>query len=124
MKVTNLFKTIKIFSLMVLKKMLKFADPLPEMIMDGSKDTTWRIDDDKNISIDDHLSCCYVNGKEFAQAYVEWVKMTRFGLLTDDDKEGHEPFDSDEEMYATYSRYYNKEVTPSTKLKVVRYNKI
>ena len=105
-------------------KKLQFSEPLPQLILDGLKDITWRINDKKDITIDDVLSLCYNDGREFARAKVLWVKETRFGYFTGEDKEGHERFSSDEEMYATYSRYYNMEVTPETEVKVIKYRLI
>lgn len=105
-------------------KRLKFAEPLPNLILAGKKNTTWRIDDDKDISINDSLSLCDIEGKEFAKAKVKWVKMTKFQYLSQEDKEGHEPFKSDEEMYETYSRYYNTKVTKETEVKVIKFEMI
>ena len=53
-----------------------------------------------------------------------WVKLIRFGYLTEEDKQGHEPFSSDEEMYKTYSGYYNIEVTSNTPLKIIKFQLI
>lgn len=102
-------------------KKLQFSEPLPQMVLDGLKDISWRIDDEKNIAVDDILSLCYNDGREFARASVIWVKETRFKYFTEEDKEGHEKFSSDEEMYATYSRYYKMEVNPDTRVKVIKY---
>jgi len=49
------------------------------------------------------------------------VKETTFGKLTKRDKEGHEEFSSDDEMYRTYSRYYKTCVKPETKLKIITF---
>jgi hypothetical protein len=49
------------------------------------------------------------------------VKETAFGKLTDEDKEGHEKFNSDDEMYRTYSRYYGLTIKPETELKIIRF---
>jgi uncharacterized protein YqfB (UPF0267 family) len=69
------------------KKKLRFAEPLPNLILDGQKDTTWRINDDKEISTGDKLSLCYNDEQEFAQAEVIWIKETTFENLTHEDKE-------------------------------------
>ncbi len=66
-------------------------------------------------------SLCYNDGTEFATAKATAVKETTFRDLTAADKEGHENFASDEEMYATYSRYYRVEVTPETNVKVIKF---
>lgn len=105
-------------------KRLKFSEPLPEMILSGEKDSTWRIDDDKDITIDDILSLCHNDGTEFAKAKVKWVKYTRFRYLTEEDKQGHESFSTDEEMYRTYSAYYGMNVLPDTALKIIKYELI
>jgi len=100
-------------------KRLKFVTP--DLILKENKTTTWRINDEKNISVGDHLSLCDVNGKEFAKAEVTSVRETIFKNLTEEDKEGHEKFLSDKEMYHTYSGYYKMEVTPKTKLKIIKF---
>lgn len=102
-------------------KRLKFSEPLPEKILNGEKDTTWRINDDKNIMVNDILSLCHKDGTEFAKAEVIKVKETTLGNLTDDDKKGHESFKSDEEMYKTYSAYYKTQVTSETKVKIIKF---
>ena len=109
-------------------KKLRFADPLPQLVLSNKKDTTWRIEDEKNLSVNDELSLSYADGtnkdKEFAKAKIIWVKETTFGSLTKEDKEGHEKFNSEDEMYKTYSRYYGNPVTPETKLKVIKFKLI
>ena len=102
-------------------KRLKFSDDLIKLLLNGQKDTTWRINDDKNISEGETLSLCRNDEIEFASAKVLWVKETTFGKLSVEDKEGHEKFSSDEELYKTYSRYYNIEVNPETILKVIKF---
>ncbi len=105
-------------------KQLKFAEPLVRLVLDGQKDTTWRINDDKNIAVGDQLSLCRTDRREFAKAEVIWVKETIFENLTNEDKEGHEKFPSDEDMRETYSKYYKMEVTPKTKIKVIKFRLI
>ena len=102
-------------------KQLKFSDPLPDLILNGQKDITWRINDDKDIISGDQLSLCYRNGKEFSKAKVFWIRETIFANLTDKEKTGHEKFSSENEMYQTYSKYYNLKVGPKTAVKVIKY---
>jgi len=102
-------------------KRLRFSEPLPELILSGQKNTTWRINDDKNISIDDELSLCSNDGREFTRVRVISVKEKTFETLTKEDKEGHEKYSSDEEMYQTYSKYYKMKVTPKTKVKIIKF---
>ena len=102
-------------------KQLKFSEPLPKLILEGKKTATWRINDKKEIIKDDKLSLCHNSGEEFAKAVVIEVKETNFKKLTEEDKQDHEEFSSDEEMYQTYSKYYNMEVTPETKIKIIKF---
>ena len=44
-----------------------------------------------------------------------------FEELTKKDWEGHEKFDSEKEMYDTYSRYYKQKVTKDTPVKVIKF---
>jgi len=102
-------------------KSLKFAENLIDSILEGKKDITWRINDNKNISKGDVISLCYKDGKEFAKAEVLWAKEKRFKNLTEEDLRGHEKFSSPDEMYTTYSGYYNQEVGPETEVKIIKY---
>ena len=105
-------------------KRLKFADHLIQLILDGLKTKTWRINDDKNLKEKDLLSLTNVKGEEFAKAIIISAKETIFKKVDKYDKEGHEKFSSDEEMYLTYSKYYNMKITPKTKLKIITFKLI
>jgi hypothetical protein len=102
-------------------KRLRFSEPLPGLVLNGQKNITWRINDDKDISVGDRLSLCRTDNSEFAQVEVIWTKETTFGNMTKEDKEGHEKFSSDKEMYQTYSGYYNMKVEPKTRVKVIKF---
>ena len=102
-------------------KRLKFSEALVPLVLNGSKNTTWRIDDDKNIVEGDELSLCSVNGEEFEKAVVISMKVKTFAELDSDDVEGHESFSSDDEMYGTYSQYYHRDVTPETIVKIIKF---
>lgn len=104
-----------------LMKQLKFSEPLPALVLGGTKTSTWRINDKKDITNGDELSLCDNDGQEFAKALAVDVFTTTFGELTDSDKEGHEAFSNDEEMYSVFSRYYNMEVSPKTNLKIIKF---
>jgi len=64
------------------------------------------------------------SGKEFARAKITSVRETSFEELTDDDWDGHEKFNSEKEMYKTYSGYYNCEVTENNSVKVIKFKLI
>jgi len=103
-------------------KTLKFIEELSKLILSGKKNVTWRLSDDKDISIGEEISFLISQTKkEFAKAKILSVKETTFGELTKKDWEGHEKFSSDKEMYETYSGYYDIDVNPKTKLKIIKF---
>ncbi len=99
----------------------KFSEDLIDMILEGEKDTTWRIWDDRDVSVDQEISLEDTDGRRFAEARVRRVKETTFGRLSEEDREGHESFDSEREMYRTYRRYYGIDVGPDTRVKVIKF---
>lgn len=103
-------------------KNLKFAPDLVPLILSSSKTSTWRLFDDKNLTAGDTLILINRgNGEQFAKAKITSVKGTIMGSLIDQDKEGHEPFGSDEEMYRTYQKYYSRKVSKNTPVKIIRF---
>jgi hypothetical protein len=103
-------------------KTLKFRDSLSKLILQGEKNTTWRLFDDKNLSVGDVVSFLVSETKEeFAKAKLTEVKEITFGKLTDKDWDGNEKFSSDEEMYKTYLKYYNRQVDKESLVKIIKF---
>lgn len=104
-------------------KTLKFSYPLPKLVLSWEKDTSRRIGDEKDISVWDIIDLLdrENNFEIFWVAKVLWVKFTTFWDLTQEDKEWHEKFVSNEEMYKTYSSYYWLQVIDNTELKVIKF---
>ena len=104
-------------------KKLKFAGNLPELILSGEKNTTWRIEDDKNLCVGDEILLIRVSDlSQFAVAVLVDVVEKKFYELDDCDWDGHEKFSSDIEMYKTYSNYYSKEIGPDSKVKIIKFD--
>ncbi len=102
-------------------KTLKFVAPLPELILAGKKTSTWRLNDEKNIIVNDELSLCDAGGKEFARAKVIEVLFSKLGSLDSQEKAGHESYASKQEMYDTFSKFYNLPVGPATEVKIIKF---
>lgn len=100
-------------------KQVKFHERLVPLIVSGEKTATWRLFDDKNLSVNDEIELLE-SGKTrpFATARITKVIEKPFVRLTAADKVGHETFKSDEDMYATFGEYYKTEVTGDTIIKV------
>ena len=103
-------------------KTLKFREELSKLILKNEKKTTWRLFDDKNLSVGDEVTfLVYGTLEEFARARITAVHETSFGSLTDEDWDGHEKYDSEAEMYATFSGYYGRKVDANSPVKVIRF---
>jgi len=104
-------------------KTLKFTTELCAQILSGTKTSTWRLFDDKNLTVGDELG--FINketGERIGRAVITRLKVTTLGELTDEDWLGHERYASEEEMYETYRRYYGDKVTLESELKIIDFN--
>lgn len=110
-------------------KTLKLDHDLAQQVAGGQKHTTWRIRDDKNLSVGDTVELVdKVNSNEtqswqiIGQATIDQITEKRIGDVTKEDFEAHEVHPSQEAMYQTYQRYYGPEVGPDTPVKMVRFS--
>ncbi|MFB6144497.1 MAG: ASCH domain-containing protein [Candidatus Nanohaloarchaea archaeon] len=100
---------------------IRFEEELVDLILDGEKDTTWRLWEERDVSPGQKVSLTDTSGERFAEAEILWVKDTTFSDLTEEDIEGHESYESKEEMYRTYEGYYDREVDGDTEVKVIKF---
>lgn len=104
-------------------KTLKFEPKLCNLILKGEKITTWRLFDDKNLTLGDEFELMNSTTKEtLGTGKIVQLKLKIFAELDDNDWAGHERFTSDAEMYATYTKYSNQLVTPDTELKIIHFD--
>ena len=102
-------------------KTLKFRAKLIEKMKNGEKFVTWRLFDDKDLQEGERVELInWEAGTKEGEATIINLREKKFKELTEEDKEGHEKFESDEEMYATYSKYYYTTVDENTSLKLLR----
>lgn len=103
-------------------KTLKFNPNLIPLMLSSEKYTTWRLFDDKELKVGDTVQFLeWQSNKVFSMGKLVKVRETIFRDLTDEDWEGHETFESREEMFDTYSKYYNRKVTEDTPLKIIKF---
>ena len=89
------------------------------LVLSGEKDITWRLFDDKALAAGDDIELQeYVSKKPFAYGRITKVAEKPFGELIKEDKQGHEAFKDDAEMYAQYTEYYKTPVDVYTIVKV------
>lgn len=103
-------------------KTIKFSPGLVPLVLGGEKTSTWRLFDDKNLSVDDNLE--FVNketGEVFGYATITKMWEKKLGEVNDIDLDGHEKFSSKEEMIETYRKYYGNEVNEDTVVKIIHF---
>jgi hypothetical protein len=103
-------------------KTLKFRPYLVPLILNKTKDKTWRLFDDKDITVgDDVVLLDKETLAEFAKAKITNVSEKKLMDLDEEDWEGHEKFDSEDEMLTTFSLYYNSPVNRDTRVKIIKF---
>jgi hypothetical protein len=103
-------------------KKLHFAPNLVPLALTGKKTSTWRLWDDKNLMVGDVVDFLESGSeKHFATAELVNVVNKKFGKLTGKDKEGHEKFNSEKEMFDQYSKYYQRKVDGNTLVKIITF---
>ncbi|MGE5298036.1 MAG: ASCH domain-containing protein, partial [Acidobacteriaceae bacterium] len=101
-----------------MNKTLKFAPKLVPLILNRTKTTTWRLWDDKGLKEGDVVDFLEAGTKRhFVTAKLTKVYEKTFGTLTDDDKQGHEKYQSDQELFAFFKKSYKREVNADTPVK-------
>lgn len=104
-------------------KTLKFTPELCEQILAGTKTSTWRLFDDKDLTVGDELT--FVNKQTLegiGTGKITQLYTKTLGTLEETDWIGHERFASDEIMYDTYRSYYGDGVSPDTEVKIIHFN--
>lgn len=109
-------------------KKLKFDHELAELIQSGKKWSTWRLFDDKDLSVNDRVTLIDKAQPEKPETWrpigsgtITKIIEKRLGDITDNDMHGHEPFASREAMFAKYRQYYGSNVTADTPVKMISF---
>jgi ribonuclease HI len=110
-------------------KTLKFEHSRAQKIAAGEQNATWRLFDDKNLSVNDEIRIVDKVSHDIPDAWqvighakVNKVVEKRLGDVTPDDMRGHEVFNSDDEMLAKYRSYYGDRVTLDTPVKIIYFD--
>lgn len=110
-------------------KSLKFDHDQAERIKAGEITSTWRLLDEKNLSVNDDVRLIDKvdparpeTWRVFGVAHIDRVIEKRLGDITDDDMTGHMKFDSQEEMLKHYQDTYNNDVSLTTALKILQFS--
>lgn len=92
------------------------------MILRGEKTVTWRLFDDKDLSIGDKVEFLnWETGELFAYTTITSCVQKTLGNLQPHDFNGHRTFSSPNEMYEHYATLYQRKVDESTPLKILTF---
>lgn len=110
-------------------KTLKLAHSLAADVLAGKKTSTWRMYDDKDITVNDTLRLIdKVNPerpetwKIIGTAKVDSVIQKRLGDISTEDYEGHNGYDSQEAMLTAFRNFYGPQVDLDTPVKIIRFS--
>jgi hypothetical protein len=106
-------------------KYLKFKDFKCRWVMSGSKWSTIRVFDDKNISVGDELQLINADtGEIFAYAKVTQVTEKPLCDIGDEDMRGHERYNNFPEMLQSFRSFYGDKVKSETPAKIIQFRLI
>jgi ribonuclease HI len=109
-------------------KTLKLDHKLAELVLQGKKTSTWRLFDDKDLSVNDQVKLLDKvdptrpeTWKVIATARIDTVIQKRLGDIDESDYDGHEKFSSVHDMLKTYKKHYGDDVNLDTVVKIIRF---
>ncbi len=112
-----------------MNKILKLNHQAAELIRLGKKTSTWRLNDDKDLRVNDHISFVdKVNSKdpktwvEFGDTIVTSIIEKRFGDLTSSNFEGSENYSTNDEMIKAFQRYYGENIDYNSPVKIIHFD--
>lgn len=110
-------------------KTLKFNHDDARQILEGTKNTTWRLYDDKDLSVDDKLKIidkvedgAPISWHVIGQGKVVEIIEKKLGAVTKADMAGHQQFANEAEILDKYRSYYGERVTLDTPVKIVHFD--
>ncbi len=109
-------------------KSLKLDHQFANDIRSGKRTTTWRLFDDKDLSVDDRITLIdKVNPDNhdtwvvFGEAVIDRVVEKRLGEVGKDDYDAYDTFSSNDELVKTYQGYYGGSVSAKTPVKIIHF---
>lgn len=107
-------------------KSLKLDHELANLVRSGHKTSTWRLFDDKDLSVDDRVVLIDKVDQHnrnswvaFGEALLTRVVEKHLGEIGKEDYDGHEQYESPEDMLQHMQEYYGDSVSFKTPVKVL-----
>lgn len=112
-----------------MKKVLKLSHQAAELIKQGRKTSTWRVNDDKDLRVNDHISFLdkvrpsdETSWTEFGDTVITSIMEKRFGDLTAINFEGSENYATNDDMIKAFQRYYGEKIDYNAPVKIIHFN--
>lgn len=110
-------------------KSLKINHDFATKIQAGKAHYTWRINDDKDIHVNDQVQLIDKlnegqpsSNKAIGIATITSILEKQIGKITKSDMEADEEFTSTDDLLKTFRGYYGPQVNPQTPLKMIRFD--
>ncbi len=110
-------------------KSLKVSHDFAKTILSGEATSTWRINDDKDLHVNDVIHLIdKVKPNEpdsyvvIGKAVITSILEKQIGKITQEDMVGSERFISTEELLKTFRGYYGPQVDDQTPMKLIRFD--
>lgn len=102
-------------------KTLKFEPHLVQLLLNGTKTVTWRLFDDKNLQIGDHLGLVNAEtGEKFGEAEIIKSQEKQIKDLTNEDLKGNNYRDQIH-VIELNQKYYGNTVDDKTVVKIIEF---
>jgi hypothetical protein len=109
-------------------KTLKLDHQLAEHVVTGEKTSTWRLFDDKDLSVNDTVRLIDKVDPERPETWrvigtglINQVIQKRLGDIGPEDMDGHTKYTSKGVILTTYRKYYGEKVNETTTVKIVHF---
>jgi ribonuclease HI len=110
-------------------KHLKLDHDLAGQVLAGTKTSTWRLYDDKDLSVNDDVELIDKvdptnpeTWKPIGFAHIDAVIQKRLGDVDEADYEGHSGYASRQAMLDEFRKHYGPQVDLSTAVKIIRFS--
>ncbi len=110
-------------------KLLKVSHKIAKLIYSGQKNNTWRINDEKNVSVGDVVGIIdkvnpgdRTSWRIIGMGRVNEVLQKRLLDIEPGDLGAGEDFASKDEMYKTFRQYYGGDVNEQTPVKIITFD--
>lgn len=110
-------------------KYVKVSHKVAKLILEGEKSSTWRVNDEKNISVDDDIGIIdKVDAKDqgtwqvIGTGKVSSVVQKRLKDIKNHDLGPGEEFENMEDMLKTFQDYYGPDINLNTTVKIINFD--